>query len=243
MKFQYLFVALIVLKSSMLYSQTCSFNFKADLDGSPEEIIESIIGKWNYNYTCDKDVSGNYDTTFSSDNIYILIEKRDSSLIDLKMTINFFRNDSLLVTELVQYNANNHFIALHEELPFPLNRHDRALISLTKSDLLFTGNCAICYDHDFFIRDLNTSSPDLNQEELEIALFPNPNNGSFTISIPYYFMNNTILVYNVVGELIDQIKVTNVAMNIDLSLSSGIYYLNILDPNNDKNWSEKILIQ
>ncbi len=67
-----------------------------------------------------------------------------------------------------------------------------------------------------------------------ISIYPNPNNGKFTITAPTNF--SFIEVYNLIGEKIYTQEIINNNSNAidvsEISLSKGIYFVNIKMPNN-----------
>ena len=94
-----------------------------------------------------------------------------------------------------------------------------------------------CYEYQN-----TTSVENINENENSVSIFPNPNNGIFTI-----ILNNThkieIETYNILGELI--FKTTSADQQTTLNLSSspkGIYFVRTIDSNKNIT-NNKIIIQ
>jgi len=80
--------------------------------------------------------------------------------------------------------------------------------------------------------------------ETKFSVFPNPSDGNITIEIPPSKTNtdNQISIYNSVGSLIWEKSTFETVVNVDLhNFAKGIYYVKI--NNNEKNYSEKIVVQ
>lgn len=59
------------------------------------------------------------------------------------------------------------------------------------------------------------------------SLFPNPSNGSFTISISESSINSKALIYDVTGRQITELELTEKETNFELSLEEGAYYIHL----------------
>lgn len=72
----------------------------------------------------------------------------------------------------------------------------------------------------------------VNQDYNELKLFPNPNNGSFTIQIPNGLLSNEIQVYNSIGENVySQKTFQGTQISLDLTRQpKGIYIVRIGSP-------------
>jgi hypothetical protein len=64
-----------------------------------------------------------------------------------------------------------------------------------------------------------------NVVKSEISIFPNPNNGTFQISLPNG--NETVFITNSLGQEIYKTKAANILMSIDLNIPNGLYFVNI----------------
>ena len=83
----------------------------------------------------------------------------------------------------------------------------------------------------------------INPDQKDISIYPNPNNGIFTIKLfNYKIMDNLIInVRNPLGECLRKINVTANQFNIDLSsFTKGVYILELNAPDNLK--TKKIII-
>ena len=76
-----------------------------------------------------------------------------------------------------------------------------------------------------YIYTINLEATSSIEMEYEIEIFPNPTSGLVTINIP---QESTLKIFNVIGDLIDQINLKNDINNVDISeFSDGIYYFEI----------------
>ena len=74
-------------------------------------------------------------------------------------------------------------------------------------------------------------------EIINVSVFPNPNNGEFTIKCD----NMTrIIVYNVIGSVVKDIEVNTDSFVIE-GLNSGVYFVNI--KNTDSNIIKKVVVR
>ena len=77
---------------------------------------------------------------------------------------------------------------------------------------------------DVYLYDQSQATSSIEME-YEIEIFPNPTSGLVTINIP---QESTLKIFNVIGDLIDQINLNNDINNVDISeFSDGIYYFEI----------------
>lgn len=74
-------------------------------------------------------------------------------------------------------------------------------------------------------------------EFINVSVFPNPNNGEFTVRCDNM---NRITVYNVIGSVVKDIE-TNTDSFVIEGLNSGVYFVNIR--NNDSNIIKKVVVR
>ncbi|NOU46784.1 MAG: T9SS type A sorting domain-containing protein [Bacteroidales bacterium] len=89
----------------------------------------------------------------------------------------------------------------------------------------------------------NTSIADTEQNSQQVAVFPNPSTGKFTVSANIGSIN-AIEIYNAMGtKVFSTSKVKLLAVNeLDISdLAKGMYFIKI--DGREKIYSEKILIE
>ena len=84
-------------------------------------------------------------------------------------------------------------------------------------------------------------SVNLNSVEQTVSIYPNPNNGSFTVNFNALVGEKEIDVYTIQGKLIYQFSTSNSEMEIGRINSKGIYFLRIQTANGIQN--SKIIIQ
>lgn len=89
--------------------------------------------------------------------------------------------------------------------------------------------------------NLTTSLNSLN-DKLKLMVFPNPNNGQFTINnIPLVNQNAHLIVVDVLGKYVYESSISNNSVIIDLSSKeNGIYY--VIIHSNGKQFNEKIIV-
>ncbi|PIE87616.1 MAG: hypothetical protein CSA01_00025 [Bacteroidetes bacterium] len=68
----------------------------------------------------------------------------------------------------------------------------------------------------------------------QVGLYPNPNNGTFTIKMADSFFNNTgeIEVYNTIGQCVRRMSVNTVQADVELKVTNGYYVVKITSGNN-----------
>ena len=89
------------------------------------------------------------------------------------------------------------------------------------------------FDGDVYVAKLNpsatTSIESLNFNGTKISIYPNPNNGLFTIVLPENTTNTQLQVLNVLGEMVYNKMISGVSNTIDISnLAAGIYTIKTL---------------
>jgi len=66
----------------------------------------------------------------------------------------------------------------------------------------------------------------------DILIYPNPNNGQFTIQFATISENMNVEIYNFVGQMVSKEEVTGTSLSIDLhNLATGIYQVRVLENN------------
>ncbi len=87
----------------------------------------------------------------------------------------------------------------------------------------------IMYDATWSISETTLCITDVeNNEESErqINIFPNPNDGRFTLVRENYF-STVCRIYNIFGEVVLEEKVAGNSKSFDVDLPSGIYFLSL----------------
>jgi hypothetical protein len=76
-----------------------------------------------------------------------------------------------------------------------------------------------------------------------IAVYPNPNNGKFTVNVDK-FNNGEISVYSIVGSLILTQPIHKANSEFDLtSYGKGMYFVKYTDTRSNKSWTEKLIVK
>ncbi len=84
------------------------------------------------------------------------------------------------------------------------------------------------------------------ENKIDFSIYPNPNNGSFNISLDGQSENNLdIVVKNILGQIVNENNITKSTNSIDLNLQhlkKGVYIIDLLDNNYVVN-TGKIIIK
>jgi hypothetical protein len=77
-----------------------------------------------------------------------------------------------------------------------------------------------------------------------VAIYPNPNNGAFTVSIQTLTGKPTTEIFNVFGQLIYTETLIKADTEVDLRMQpKGIYFCRIVDENGAELYSSKLIVQ
>ena len=75
-------------------------------------------------------------------------------------------------------------------------------------------------------------------------VFPNPNNGQFTIQLSGISGQSSVEIYNMLGEKVfPQLSITNYPLSVSLNQPNGLYLYRILDENGNATSTGKFVIQ
>ena len=98
-------------------------------------------------------------------------------------------------------------------------------------------------DYLVYIVDKNSlSKPNALLNEMDIKVYPNPNNGQFTIEIDDETESFGVRIYSITGKLVDELQVINQGLNpIHCNLPAGYYFIAISTPEHSK--TTKIIIR
>lgn len=102
-----------------------------------------------------------------------------------------------------------------------------------KSTVEFTQHVDLCYTESLENTASKNSFPSEMNESSVFSVFPNPNNGAFTIHIGEVSENTKVEIYNALGEVIYSSKITENLSAVSINdAPNGIYILRVLE--NDK---------
>jgi hypothetical protein len=77
----------------------------------------------------------------------------------------------------------------------------------------------------------------------QTGIYPNPSNGKFFIKLENY-RNIEIKIYSMVGKLIHKQELNKAVNEIDLSgFGKGMYFVKFTNTNDNKTWTEKVIVQ
>ena len=88
--------------------------------------------------------------------------------------------------------------------------------------------------YDIFVLKLSQTPTGINEtiNSSNISIYPNPNNGTFNISISSQFKNASIEVYNSLGALVFKQEIVNQENSIELlNQSNGLYFVKVMSEN------------
>ena len=71
-------------------------------------------------------------------------------------------------------------------------------------------------------------------------IFPNPNNGSFTIELENPEMNAAIEVFDLLGKLVKKVERVGKVTFVALDVASGIYLVKV--KNGELVWNQKMVL-
>lgn len=88
--------------------------------------------------------------------------------------------------------------------------------------------------NDVFVAKLNglTSIQENNNKSSNFIIYPNPSRSSYTMEVTNDFLNSQMFIYNSLGSLIFQSKITQEHTEINIpSLPQGVYEVKLVKPN------------
>lgn len=81
-------------------------------------------------------------------------------------------------------------------------------------------------DYQVFLRNTTTSISNETMESEVVKVFPNPNNGSFKLSLPTDLAETTIQIYDGLGKIVEEKEIVNQQeVQFNLSLTKGVYFV------------------
>jgi hypothetical protein len=80
------------------------------------------------------------------------------------------------------------------------------------------------------------------QKNTDFNIFPNPNNGTFAVRINNDNKSNTLLITNLLGEIIDQKEVNTTIFNYETPIAKGVYFVTLLNSNKQNLGTIKIIV-
>jgi hypothetical protein len=105
------------------------------------------------------------------------------------------------------------------------------------------------YGNNTFLERPQKAENNIEQNDYQIQVFPNPNGGSFTLNLPVSEQNSddetsNVFVYNLLGATVYNKTLSNGQVQIDLSNQpKGIYFVKATDNKTGKTDVKKVIIQ
>jgi hypothetical protein len=90
--------------------------------------------------------------------------------------------------------------------------------------------------------DSSTGIKEINQAENSMTIYPNPNNGMFTIKMKENPNYSSIEIFNLLGKKVYSQNINSSKIVLNLKLQSGMYFLNFCDTNG-KVQAKRMIIQ
>jgi hypothetical protein len=94
-------------------------------------------------------------------------------------------------------------------------------------------------------KSVEFEEPELEDDTFErqsLVVYPNPNNGSFTIKLENIESETRVLMYNSIGQKVYDITMTEQLHSVELpNVQRGIYFIKAI--NNQKQFDQKIVVQ
>jgi hypothetical protein len=87
-----------------------------------------------------------------------------------------------------------------------------------------------------------TGIGEINQTENSISIYPNPNNGLFTIEMNKQPDHSTLEIYTLTGQKVYSQAIVSSKISLNLNLQSGVYFLNIINAKGQGR-ANKVIIQ
>ena len=123
-------------------------------------------------------------------------------------------------------------------------RKARTLYSMIYRD--YTLYSDICIDNNTNKMTSKTNKEKTDTKNLLLEVYPNPNNGTFTISLSgnSTFESVVVTIYNAIGNKMSvfNLELQNNSATFDTKLSNGIYFISVKDEAGNVYNSERIIV-
>jgi hypothetical protein len=183
-------------------------------------IIEGLSYSFNSTSICDGDSTFFGDQWYSESGTYydtIMVNSTIESIISLSISV-----DDLFYTETDVTIAAGDSIFLAGEYQTEAGTYIDTLVNTMGCDTILTTNLSI---------DFSNSIREFTQSDL--AIYPNPSSGNFTLQMNEAILINEVRVYSIVGDEVMLRNINEKIERIDFNLSDqseGIYFISITTP-------------
>jgi hypothetical protein len=116
------------------------------------------------------------------------------------------------------------------------------LEELTKENPIYYDNCG-----DMIARKAQNKDNEeliLEDENSNFKLYPNPNNGEFTLAYLVTSENAVLSIYDVMGKLLNKYKLDSEKKLLKInenSLEEGLYFYRVIDSNQEKQFGRFVI--
>ena len=199
-------------------TDNCSANVTVTNDATlPINTVGTTVVTWTYD-------DGNGNTSTQTQNVIINAPVIDITTSTSGLTISA---NNTTATAYQWIDCGNSNAAISGET----NASYTATVNGDYAVIVFDGNCS---DTSLCVTIADVGIDDNNGVSELVELFPNPNNGEFTISTTEN--NVAITVYSIDGKIIvNNLKITEANQLISLGdIEAGVYFVRVMNENNQK---------
>jgi hypothetical protein len=120
--------------------------------------------------------------------------------------------------------ATNDWSLIYDEINSPIDYSERMTLEIDTS-----GNPYVMQSDRFHVLDINNLPQWLGiqeQESITFSVYPNPSNGSVSVSLPEGVIADKFEIFDLTGRLIESDDLKD---NIVLNVPSGTYFIQLFD--------------
>ena len=197
-------------------TDNCSATVTVTNDATlPINTVGTTVVTWTYD-------DGNGNTSTQTQNVIITAPVIDVTTTTVGLTISA-NNTSATAYQWIDCNNSNAAISGETNASYT------ATVNGDYAVIIFEGNCS---DTSNCVNINNVGIEELS--DLGVSIYPNPNNGEFTLSTTAN--NLTVTIYSIDGKVIvNKLKVTQTNQSINLGdIETGVYFVKVMNDTNQK---------
>lgn len=160
--------------------------------------------------------------------LYKLVGLDETTITISDQEINLLTGETMLLSAVVEPSSSEDVIvweSLNEEIATVSNN---GLVTALSSGLAeIAASLQGTTISDTCIVNISPNSILTNTLKNEISLYPNPNNGNFTLSIPQEFADGQIIISDLSGKIIVTKQINGVVNDLSLNINQGLYLVQI----------------